>query len=194
MRLTTHQRDRLLCWANEHHIGARRPEFVIPDRDNVYLRRWFVLRRGVHHRRLHEHAEQRYGLCPADGDVIEQAAEDLGRRYWPNAYIHAFYRSDDDRALHDHPWPWMTVMLSGRYIEHVPLRRSRPAGETFGRLRQPGDVVVRARASRPHRLELVDVPVITLFVTAPKLREWGFWCEHGWVHHQDYLLHGCSGS
>lgn len=33
-------------------------------------------------------------------------------------YFHCFLRSDDDRALHDHPWDFLTVILFGRYEEH----------------------------------------------------------------------------
>ena len=36
-----------------------------------------------------------------------------------NVYLHNFCRSDDDRALHDHPWVNMSVLLSGSYMEHV---------------------------------------------------------------------------
>lgn len=49
------------------------------------------------------------------------------RRWWViprnpyfNIYLHHFLRSDDDRALHDHPWDNMSVLLKGSYIEHMP--------------------------------------------------------------------------
>ena len=29
--------------------------------------------------------------------------------------LHKFHRSDDDRAFHDHPWPFVTLMLRGGY-------------------------------------------------------------------------------
>jgi hypothetical protein len=34
-----------------------------------------------------------------------------------NIYLHQFLRSDDDRALHDHPWPWCSILLRGSYAE-----------------------------------------------------------------------------
>lgn len=34
-----------------------------------------------------------------------------------NMYLHRFLRDDDDRALHDHPWPWCSILLRGEYIE-----------------------------------------------------------------------------
>src|SRR5690606_35831081 len=36
-----------------------------------------------------------------------------------NVYLHQFLRDDDDRALHDHPWPWCSILLDGSYIEHT---------------------------------------------------------------------------
>lgn len=34
-----------------------------------------------------------------------------------NIYLHKFLRDDDDRALHDHPWFWCSIMLRGEYVE-----------------------------------------------------------------------------
>lgn len=33
-------------------------------------------------------------------------------------YLHCFLRSDDDRALHDHPWNFVSLLLFGGYKEH----------------------------------------------------------------------------
>lgn len=41
----------------------------------------------------------------------------LPRNPWFNCYMHKFLRDDDDRALHDHPWWFVSVMVSGQYIE-----------------------------------------------------------------------------
>ena len=35
-----------------------------------------------------------------------------------NNYVHQFLRSDDDRALHDHPWLFnISILLHGSYLE-----------------------------------------------------------------------------
>lgn len=36
-----------------------------------------------------------------------------------NVYLHRFMRSDDDRALHDHPWSNLSILLRGSYGEHT---------------------------------------------------------------------------
>jgi len=94
------------------------------------------------------------------------------RNPWCNVYLHQFKRSDDDRALHDHPWANASLVLAGRYIEHTPEGQF---------LRVAGDFIERP-AEALHRIEIVnDEPAITLFTTGPKLREWGFACPQGWV-------------
>lgn len=95
-----------------------------------------------------------------------------------NVYLHRFLRSDDERALHDHPWPNISGLIEGTYLEHTP---------EGVHTRQPGDMVEREATSR-HRIELIDgQPVTSLFLTGPKEREWGFHCERGWVHWQEFL-------
>lgn len=40
------------------------------------------------------------------------------RPFGRSFYLHCFLRSDDDRAKHDHPWPYTTMLLFGGYDEH----------------------------------------------------------------------------
>jgi hypothetical protein len=116
---------------------------------------------------------------------------DYLRRWWIvprnegcNVYLHEICRSDDDRAMHDHPWDNTSYLLFGSYIEHTPSGRF---------MRMEGDVIQR-RATDLHRLEVFegDPPVVSLFITGPKVREWGFACPQGWVHWQDFCAPGDS--
>lgn len=93
---------------------------------------------------------------------------------WFRVYVHKFLRSDEDRALHDHPWAFVSLILRGRYVEHTA------DGAT---LRLPFTVAYRAARTR-HRVQLYrnevtgrEDPCWTLIVTGPKVREWGFWCQ-----------------
>lgn len=95
----------------------------------------------------------------------------MPRNEWSNLYLHEINRSDDDRAMHDHPWRSKSVVISGGYFEHTP------AG-TFWRA--AGDVVEREPEAL-HRLEVVlGKPAITLFFTGPVVRDWGFLTVCGW--------------
>jgi quercetin dioxygenase-like cupin family protein len=106
------------------------------------------------------------------------------RRWWiiprneqQNVYLHEILRDDDDRALHDHPWPNTSLLLIGRYREITP---------DGVYLREAGDLVTR-EANSAHRLELIEhEPCVSLFFTGPKVREWGFHCPKGWVHWRDF--------
>ncbi|WP_081630737.1 hypothetical protein [Thioalkalivibrio sp. ALE16] len=101
-----------------------------------------------------------------------------------NVYLHAVIKSDDDRALHDHPWLGnMSWVLSGCYREHMP---------NGSRLLEGGSRVFRGARS-PHRLEVVASPVLSLFITGPKVREWGFHCPNGWRHWKEFTAPDDSG-
>jgi hypothetical protein len=101
----------------------------------------------------------------------------LPRNPWQNVYLHDIRRSDDDRAFHDHPWPNTSFLILGSYIEHTPEG-------TF--TRRAGDVVKRP-ANALHRLEVIPGErAISLFLTGAIEREWGFDCQHGWVHWKDF--------
>jgi hypothetical protein len=94
--------------------------------------------------------------------------------------FHLISADDPGRDWHDHPWDYVTRLLSGRYIEHTP------DGDTeYG----PGDVLIR-KAAQLHRLELADGPVWTYFVTGRWQRPWGFLTPSGWVPQRSYAAAG----
>ena len=186
---------RLAKWA-KGYMAKRPPDFVIGKPENPYLLRWWVLPRN---------------------------------RVF-NIYLHLFMRSDDDRALHDHPWWNASFVLDGGYVEHMPkwiYLNPEPYGvdehklsmtpeqawhstapgrncegwkfigydmqDSYPVRRWPGDFVARW-ATNAHRVQLNtfsgiagEVPCVSLFLTGPRLREWGFYCKQGWVHFKDFI-------
>lgn len=144
------------AWACAKMQGA--PDFVIGDAANPYLRRWWIVPRNRQ--------------C--------------------NVYLHEILRSDDDRALHDHPWDNTSFLIEGEYTEIAPVfpgtysGPGRAGDQLRETVRRAGDVVSRS-ATDSHRL---IVPgggrAVSLFMTGPNLREWGFWCAKGWVHWKDF--------
>jgi hypothetical protein len=109
----------------------------------------------------------------------------IPRNRFFNVYLHLFLRSDDDRALHDHPWLFnCSMLLEGSYIEWVP--DGKDAQNPIPVYHSPGTRRFRwGRAT--HRIELhttlsgIPKPCTTLFITGPVVREWGFWCPKRWV-------------
>jgi hypothetical protein len=99
-----------------------------------------------------------------------------------NIYLHHFLRSDDDRALHDHPWWNASILLNGKYTEHTI-----GAGGVHHHI-EYGTGAVKLRGARyAHRVELIDGPCWSLFLTGPRLHNWGFHCPAGWRPWQQFV-------
>lgn len=104
------------------------------------------------------------------------------RRWWIiprnqvfNVYLHEFLRDDEDRACHCHPWISLSLSLN-HTMDEVWLDRK--YGVTVERRRTvaPGTLLFR-RAKFAHRMIVPTRGSLTLFITGPRVREWGFWCE-----------------
>ena len=159
-------------------LFRRPPDQVIGTPERPYLKRWHV----------------------------------IPRNRWFNVYLHKFEGSDDDRALHDHPWIFnCSILLKGSYIEITQQAKCESheaacalmgqrkeelltaVGKTFmaGHGLDAPSVKLRFGKS-PHRVLLVDddegnkKPCWTLFITGPRVREWGFYCPQGWRHWRDF--------
>lgn len=131
----------------------------------------------------------------------------IPRNWATNVYFHIVRRSDDDRALHDHPWLSLSLVLDGGYHEHEIKEGGIHTRTWYG----PGAMRFRWHGRKAHRLELkrvgmsdlvreighwpigkteeltlgpdglVELPATTIFITGPVLRRWGFHHPTGWV-------------
>lgn len=181
MRIPEWLRLRLRAWA--HQKMQTPPDFIIRPQGVDQTLRWWIIPRN---------------------------------RFF-NIYLHKFVLSDEDRALHDHPWWNCSILIDGEYREWVPRKQWEiESGHTPTRPynRREGFIYFR-RASQAHRVELLSTttvitpidedvfgpikmrpdlaifskkykPVTTLFITGPKIREWGFLCPKGWRHWKDF--------
>lgn len=169
----------------------REPDFIVGSGapGGAYLHRWYLTpwRRWSHVRA--EHATTWWLRLLVRLPPLQKFFS-----WWPNAYLHLFLRDDDDRALHDHPWHWCSILLFGGYIEHTI-----DAGGIHRRRRRAAPSIKFSGPKRAHRIELLHrsvihpdhdagrVPCWTLFITGPRLRTWGFHCpERGWVDFRDF--------
>ncbi len=139
----------------------------------------------------------RYRLIPdrqTGADYMHRYYLFLKDRSWfPfNFTLHKIVRSDDP-VFHDHPWPYLTVILKGGYWEHTPVFNS--DGKMFAEFshwRGPGSIIKR-KANEYHWLELDDEkPTTTLFFMGSQQREWGFLVQakkgvHRWINNNHYL-------
>jgi hypothetical protein len=107
--------------------------------------------------------------------------------------LHHFHRSDMDRDLHDHPWPFWSFILTGGYVEETPLTTP------FGRLRMSTFYgrfsFLRRPANWVHRVVLAYPGCIvwTLVLRFGYERKWGFWTDRGWIAYDEYdYQKGCE--
>lgn len=118
------------------------------------------------------------------------------RRWWViprnnyfNIYLHQFLRSDDDRALHDHPSWNLSILLFGAYTEHTIAA----GGVNHAKVYEAGQMKFRF-AKTAHRVELHNGPCWSLFINGAKLRNWGFHCPKGWRPWQQFVDERDNGS
>lgn len=110
------------------------------------------------------------------------------RKWFPfNIFVHKFLKSDPD-DVHDHPWPYATLILKGGYYEWIPQfnEDGKKVGE-IAKWRSPGHFRI-CKAESYHRIELdPNVECWTLFMPGPQRRDWGFLVNNKWIHNETYL-------
>ena len=114
--------------------------------------------------------------------------DDYLRRWWLiprnnffNVYLHQFLHSDEDRALHDHMYHNVSYLLEGSYIEHTIAQGGVQHQQKF----EAGALRFRMPQTA-HRIE-INEPCWSLFITGPRVRQWGFHCPKGWRHWKDFV-------
>lgn len=112
----------------------------------------------------------------------------ISRNRFFNIYLHQFLRSDDDRALHDHMYVNVSYLLEGTYVEHTIAQ----GGVNHEQRYFAGDLRFRLPWTA-HRIE-VDQPCWSLFITGPRMRDWGFHCPKGWRHWKVFVDERDHGS
>jgi hypothetical protein len=109
------------------------------------------------------------------------------KRFPFNAFLHKFHKGDPG-DVHDHPWPYFTLILAVGYYEWVPKFNSKK--EMIGEIRHwrgPGHFRF-CSANSYHRIELKEnITPWTLFMPGPQKREWGFLVNNKWIHTDEYL-------
>jgi hypothetical protein len=105
----------------------------------------------------------------------------IPRNRFLNIYLHKFTGSDDDRALHDHPWWSVSFCLKGimceQYESSEYMTTARLIRKFFPYVRKP---------THMHRMHLVSDSAWTIFITGPRVRQWGF-RHNGWTSSKEFL-------
>lgn len=103
--------------------------------------------------------------------------------------LHHWLGPDDDRAKHDHPWSYVTIILKGWYLD------CNPGGAT---LMAPGEVHVRPATHQHTVIPSPQSGCWTLMFTGPVKRPWGFWPDGKFIKANKWFSsrghHICGGS
>lgn len=94
-----------------------------------------------------------------------------------NVLLHHFIGPDKSDWLHDHPWPFMSILLKGRMCEEVyvcvgikqleQIKKFKP--RFYGALHR-------------HRIEMTPGDTAwTIVITGPTVRLWAFYDIFGWM-------------
>ncbi len=101
-------------------------------------------------------------------------------------FLHKLCRSDHDRALHDHPWGFISAVLKNGYHEiHWVKDTGVFDGSVWGSQdevlhHRPGAILFRPATWR-HRVVIEPgKPAWTLIFLGPRRRRWGFWIPRQW--------------
>jgi len=105
----------------------------------------------------------------------------IPRNKYFNIYLHRFRGSDFAGALHDHPWWNVSFKLKGGLTELY----ENAEGIEVSRVLHRGIPYFR-NPRMMHRLILTTDTAWTLFLTGPRIREYGYrW--HGWTHYKTFI-------
>lgn len=132
-------------------------------------------------------------------------------------FIHKFVRSDEDRALHDHPWAFLVIPIWRGYVEHSDreqtLRERVLRMNEWVETKEGMDSLRKRRDFRPavvrrvwplisakyrpaqyrHRVELINgKPSWSIFFHFTKTREWGFYPAEGFVQWNKWWQKNCE--
>lgn len=151
----------------------REPDFCVVrgDTGEVYLRRWWI----------------------------------IPRNNFFNIYLHNMLK-DDDAVLHDHMYISLSLVLTDGLTENFVRRPDRVwrkmeikdhvegwlAGTYFpmqsiSEHRDISEGALIYRSSRLAHQLVVQKPAWTIFITGPRIKEWGFWCPKGFRHWKNYV-------
>lgn len=111
----------------------------------------------------------------------------IPRNRFFNIYLH-LYHHDDAAELHSHPWWSVSLCVNGELREYHTRDKHDANVPSRFKLRsvRKGDIVWRS-PDMFHRLDVVGVRTITIFITGPKIKTWYFACKRGLIEWKNYV-------
>lgn len=147
-----------------------------------------------------QHVRGRLRRIGPTADSVYQIRYFLVQTRWLGVYLHCYHRSDNDTALHDHPWTNISIPLAVGFREIMPDPDMPGPGDPVRIIVRrkpwcwwaPWRIVFR-RATARHAIAIDDDKrgqVWSLFIRFRRWRVWGFNPPTGWVPYYTHL--GCE--
>jgi hypothetical protein len=107
---------------------------------------------------------------------------------WGRLYVHCFYLSDSDPFPHCHPWPFVSVVLKGGYVDETWDYLGTGGPQVVAKpVRTAGSICFRG-AAHLHRAQLLDETkrTWTLVASGYRGKPWFFHTPTGAIYWKDF--------
>jgi hypothetical protein len=134
----------------------------------------------------------RHNWALLDRRVIGDPADPLMIRYRLirvpafGIFVHRIRRPDNDRAVHDHPWPFASLILRGAYDERLTTLRSAHAGIPPRTVRRGRWSFHRMQLHQAHYISAVHGRLTTFVFVGRRRQDWGFYERGMFAHWRDF--------
>jgi hypothetical protein len=106
---------------------------------------------------------------------------------WFGIYLHRIRTPDSDRWMHNHPFDFISIVLRGGYAEVVAGDAPNAVfGEQEVRVHDKWSVH-RMDRMHFHEIKTVHPNTWTLVLVGPRVQDWGFATDEGFVPHAEYF-------
>lgn len=122
---------------------------------------------------------ERFVVPAYDGDEDYLTRIRIVQTPWCGLYLHRFDTADPRPTLHDHPWPFVSIVLRGGYVEVAASRKQAlriHAGQDwpYGIRRRVRFINVK-RTGEFHWIDSIGrTPTWTLMLVGRRQRTWGY--------------------
>lgn len=92
---------------------------------------------------------------------------------WFQVFLHWIHKPDEDDAVHDHPWSFLSILLRGSYIEDagIPSRNQK----WLSHFRRRRVRFFNFKNSKDAHQIIETHGAVSLIITGPKTKSWGFY-------------------
>jgi len=107
---------------------------------------------------------------------------------WFSIYIHRIFKEDQDTHLHDHPWDFWSIILSGGYTYKAKDESVSSIGDVYIGHRGRGHMLSIPAKNHYHKILQLDngKPVTTFVISGRRKHFWGYDVDGTFVDHKTY--------